>query len=403
MTVFVNRAKMSTATTGTGTITLGSAVSAYQSFAAAGVANADVVSYLITDGATAWEVGTGTYTSSGTTLSRTLIESSTGSLLNLSGGATVEVILAARDVFAAPSTPGGRLTLTSNTPVMNADATAQGTVYYAPYVNAYVPIYNGTSWKQFAFSQVSLTLNSTDNTSTNLYDIFIFNNAGTLTLGTGPAWTNATTRSAAIALKDGIWTNNASITLRAGGSSLGAQAANTCTLLGTIYCTANGQTGMSFAPAAASGGPATAPILGLCNAYNLVTITASARDSKNSWTYTTATWRQADNSNKNQISFVDCLQQSAIKATYSCTINGVTGSVASAIGIGLDSTSAEPRASGVEVASSQANVTVEDNFFPQLGFHFVSAMEYATGSTATFSGNPTGSLQTMRLAITLDM
>jgi hypothetical protein len=98
MTKLVNRAKMTTATTGTGTLTLGSAESGYQSFAAAGVVDGDVVRYVIEDG-TEWEIGTGTYTASGTTLSRTVLESSNAdAALDLSGDAVVFVGAAAEDI-----------------------------------------------------------------------------------------------------------------------------------------------------------------------------------------------------------------------------------------------------------------------------------------------------------------
>jgi len=100
MVKLVNRAKMGTATTGTGSpITLGSAESGYQSFADAGVADGETVRYVIEDG-TAWEIGTGTYTASGTTLSRTVTESSNSdAAINLSGSAVVFATAAAADVM----------------------------------------------------------------------------------------------------------------------------------------------------------------------------------------------------------------------------------------------------------------------------------------------------------------
>lgn len=106
MVTLVNRAKMTTATTGTGTITLGSAVTGYQTFAAAGVANTNVVRYVIEDGAN-WEIGSGTYTSSGTTLTRTPTQSSSsGSAITLSGSAVVFITAVVADLVPyATGTP----------------------------------------------------------------------------------------------------------------------------------------------------------------------------------------------------------------------------------------------------------------------------------------------------------
>jgi hypothetical protein len=98
MVTLVNRAKVATATTGTGTITLGAAESGYQTFADAGVVDGNIVRYVIEDG-TDWEIGTGTYTALGTTLSRTVLESSNAdAALNLSGSAVVFVGAAAEDI-----------------------------------------------------------------------------------------------------------------------------------------------------------------------------------------------------------------------------------------------------------------------------------------------------------------
>ena len=71
---------MSTSTTGTGTITLGSAETGYQSFADAGISDEDVVSYVIEDGDN-WEIGNGAYFAGTPNFSLGL----TSSLFNVSG------------------------------------------------------------------------------------------------------------------------------------------------------------------------------------------------------------------------------------------------------------------------------------------------------------------------------
>jgi hypothetical protein len=85
--VLKDRVKETSTTTGTGTLTLGGAATGFQSFAVIG--NGNTTYYAIFDRTSqAWEVGVGTYTLSGTTLSRdTVLESSnSGSLVNFGAG-----------------------------------------------------------------------------------------------------------------------------------------------------------------------------------------------------------------------------------------------------------------------------------------------------------------------------
>ncbi len=97
MVKLVNRAKVTTATTGAGTLTLGSAVDGFQSFAASGVTNGDTVRYVIEDG-DAWEIGVGTFNAGSQTLTRSPSQSSSGgSTVSLGGSAVVYVTATAED------------------------------------------------------------------------------------------------------------------------------------------------------------------------------------------------------------------------------------------------------------------------------------------------------------------
>jgi hypothetical protein len=85
--VVKDRVKETTTTTGTGTVTLAGAATDYQAFSVIGDGNTTY--YTIQLGTSdEWEVGIGTYTASGTTLSRdtVLSSSNSGSLVNFSAG-----------------------------------------------------------------------------------------------------------------------------------------------------------------------------------------------------------------------------------------------------------------------------------------------------------------------------
>lgn len=137
MAKIVNRAGMATATTGTGTVTLGAAIAGMLTFAEAGVANADAkIPYLITEG-NDFEIGLGTYTSSGTTLSRdTVLASKIGgtagtSKMNLAGAAQVRIVALAEHINTAskqmiPVSAGAMYPAATNGAQLSAYETAGG-------------------------------------------------------------------------------------------------------------------------------------------------------------------------------------------------------------------------------------------------------------------------------------
>jgi hypothetical protein len=117
--VLADRVKDTTTSTGTGTITLaGAPPIGFQSFAAIGNAN---TTYYTIVGGSEWEVGIGTYTSSGTTLSRDTVLSSSnaGSLVNFSAG-TKEVFVTYPSGKAVVGNYG---TVTASTPILDLSQT----------------------------------------------------------------------------------------------------------------------------------------------------------------------------------------------------------------------------------------------------------------------------------------
>ena len=102
--VIKDRVKETTTTTGTGTLTLAGAVTGFDSFADVGDSNTTY--YSCTDG-TNFEVGIGTYTLSGTTLSRdTIFESSSTKIT-----ADVNGAVSASTSMTVDNVQGGTLTV----------------------------------------------------------------------------------------------------------------------------------------------------------------------------------------------------------------------------------------------------------------------------------------------------
>lgn len=302
--------------------------------------------------------------------------------------------------------PQGRLTLSTGKPVMTADVTAATTIYYDTYVGSSVLV-NGAILTIGA-NEISMGLDAVTPhiASGSLYDVFGISNSGTLAICAGPAWTNSTTRSAAIALSNGVRTNSGSLTHCWGGASgttdYGAVGANAGTYLGTFYATANGQTGVQFAPAAAVGGSGT--IVGLFNAYNRLPIKTRSQDSRTTaYNYGTLTWRAMDASTANSIKFVDGLAVIAPAFSNAASVDATTNT--GLVGVMMNWSSGAPTfiANG---GVTGGNITVvHGNSPPALGLNTISALESPiSAANSTYSMMlATGTVQVQNLEASFEM
>jgi hypothetical protein len=122
MAKLYNLIRVSTATTGSETVVLGNAITGFLNFITGGVQDGEIVSYGIKDGNN-HEVGRGTYSASGSNLTRSLLKSTTGSLLDLSGTADIYITVLAEDINSG-ETP----TLVSSASSVGSSSTASVTL-----------------------------------------------------------------------------------------------------------------------------------------------------------------------------------------------------------------------------------------------------------------------------------
>lgn len=202
----------------------------------------------------------------------------------------------------------GRLTLQSGTPVPTSDTTAATTLYFTPYKGSRIAIFNGTYWQWYSFTERSIAVPATTNTN---YDVFIYDNAGTLTLEL-TAWASATARATLLAVQNGVLVKTGATSRR---------------YLGTFRTTGvSGQTEDSRVKRF------------VWNYYNRVLRGFSKADAT-SHTYNAATLRQWNATSTNQVEYVCGYQEDWYQINLTANTTSLSA-VQTTVGIGFDSTTA---------------------------------------------------------------
>ena len=301
--------------------------------------------------------------------------------------------------------PQGYLTLTSGTPVITGDVTAATSVFYTPFRGNLCPVYNGSSFVLFTFSEQTLTLSSSQSANS-IYDVWAFSDSGVFTIGTGPAWSTITAGSGArgsgagttqLQLINGINVNAVSLTARNGATTYSVSA-NQATYLGSIFM--DGSAGQITCHRTYG----QSRKWGVWNAYNRVPIYLKAGDSTGSWTVAGGgSVRASNGSSSNVATIFSGLAEEIYNLQFvqkQTVVNTNTATNESKIGIGLNSTTAFTGRVGDNLitASGLANNvltlgwSLSAQYFmpPSLGINNIQCCEQLTsGTAATAFGSET--------------
>lgn len=303
------------------------------------------------------------------------------------GGGGVSSLNGQTGALALYSPPQGRLTLATGVAVMTSTVSAATTVYYTPSNGNLIPIYDGTNWVPTVFTERSqLTTDTTKSpaacAANSNYDIFVWNDSGTIRATRGPAWSSNTSRgtgagTSEIDFTTAFPTNKNAIT--------NGPAANRGTWVGTIRTNGSSQVDYSFGGSASGG---VAGSFGVWNMYNRASSLAKVTDNGAPYIYGLNTVRQARASAGNQASFVVGLAQDSIHCTYNSRAD--TAAVATAFGaasLSFDSTStfSAPAAytRTVTAAVVIGNMYVSYSTTPPIGYHTVAMAEVGDGTNGT--------------------
>jgi hypothetical protein len=396
MPIAAARVSETTTSTGTGNLTTLGARTGFQTFNTAFSTSVEFYYGIeAVDGSNNptgdWEYGLG-HLSASTTLVRDLVlaSSNANAAVNLSAG--TKNIFCPGQTIATVGQVGGRLTLTSATPILTATVSGATTVYYTPYKGNQIAItLDGTNFFFTTFSELSqATSDSTKSpaavAASKVYDVFVWLDAGTLRATRGPAWSSGTSRgtgagTSELQLVSGYYSNKIAIT--------NGPAAGLGTYVGSIASNSGSTIDFSLGGAASGG---TASVLNMWNYFNRAPVQAKVSDTGTSYTYSSATWRQARASAGNQVTFLSGLAEDAVAAHINASFT--TPAVTNATGIcsiGLDSSSAIGQSfHGIGSVSNAAQKCYGNSttfFPPQLGQHIVYRTEQADGADAVTFNN----------------